>query len=98
MEPNSENHLSVIGVSLIRPILTLVESLASDKPVVPKEGKTCHRENGYSCAIVALAVFLQESALNRTRYVRGEDGKRICSTEYFTKISPDHELAADVAE
>ena len=94
----SENHVSVIGVSLIRPILTLIETLESQPPVKPNDVKTGDRENGYSCAIVALAVFLLESTLNRTRYVRGEDGKRISSTEYFTKISPDPELAADVEE
>lgn len=100
METNSESdtHVSVIGVSLIRPILTLVETLESDKPVAPKEVKAGDRENGYSCAIAALAVFLLESALNRTRYVRGEDGERISPTEYFAKISPDPELAADVEE
>lgn len=98
METNSETHVSVIGVSLIRPILTLVETLESQPPVEPNEVKTGDRENGYSCAIAALAGFLLESALNRTRYVRGEDGERISPAEYFAKISPDPELAADVEE
>ncbi len=98
METNSETHVSVIGASLIRPILTLVETLESQPPVEPNEVKTGDRENGYSCAIAAFAVFLLESALNRTRYVRGEDAKRISTTEYFAKISPDPEFAADVEE
>lgn len=98
METNSETHVSVIGVSLIRPILTLVETLESEKPVAPKEVKTGDRENGYSCAIAAIAVFLLESALNRTHYVRDEDAKRFNPTEYFVKISPNPKLAADVEE
>lgn len=98
METNSETHVSIIGVSLIRPILTLVETLESEKPVAPKEVKTGDRENGYSCAIAAIAVFLLESALNRTHYVRDEDAKRFNPTEYFVKISPNPKLAADVEE
>lgn len=97
MKIKTETYVSVIGVSLIRPILTLVETLEAQKPVVPNEVQTGLRENGYSCAITALAVFLLESALNRTRYVRRDKAERD-ATKYFAKISPDRELAADVEE
>lgn len=97
MKIKSENYVSVIAASLIRPILTLVETLEAQKPAVPNEVQTGLRENGYSCAITALTVFLLESALNRTRYVRGDKAERDAS-KYFTKISRDPELAADVEE
>lgn len=97
MKIKSENYVSVIAASLIRPILTLVETLEAQNPAVPNEVQTGLRENGYSCALTALAVFLLESALNRTRYVRRDKAQRD-ATKYFAKISPDPELAADVEE
>ncbi len=97
MKIKSENYVSVIAASLIRPILTLVETLEAQKPVVPNEVQTGLRENGYSCAITALTVFLLESALNRTRYVRRDKAERD-ATKYFAKISEEWELTADVEE
>lgn len=97
MKIKSENYVSVIAASLIRPILTLIETLEAQKPAVPNEVQTGLRENGYSCAITALTVFLLESALNRTRYVRGDEAERD-ATKYFANISADSELAAEIEE
>jgi hypothetical protein len=99
MTQNSQDYVSVIGFSLIQPVIALVEKLESSAVVEPNEVQTGQRENGYSSAVVALSVLLLESALHRTRYLR-KDGssEEISVAEYFRRISPDQNLALDVDE
>jgi len=91
----AEGYVSVVGISLVQPLLNLVETLESWSAVTPNEVQTVQRENGYSLAIVILGTILLESALNRTAYVRGEkpDGP-----DYFGRLSTDKQLVAEVEE
>jgi hypothetical protein len=99
MTQNSQDYVSVIGFSLIQPVIELVEKLESSAVVEPNEVHTGQGENGYSCAVVALTILLLESALNRTRYLRKDaNSERISVADYFSKISPDQNLALDVDE
>jgi len=95
MPKNENGYVSVVGHSLIQPILDLVENLESKPPVRPNEVQTGQRENGYSLAIIVLSAILFESVLNRTAYVRGEERS---GPDYFKEISPDKNTAAEVEE
>jgi hypothetical protein len=82
MTHNSQDYVSVIGFSLIQPVIELVEKLESSAVVEPNEVHTGQGENGYSCAAVALTILLLESALNRTRYLRKDaNSERISVAE-----------------
>jgi hypothetical protein len=95
MPKNENGYVSVVGHSLIQPILDLVEKLESKPPVHPNEVQTGQRENGYSLAIIVLSAILFESVLNRTAYVRGE---KQSGPDYFKEISPDKRTAAEIEE
>jgi hypothetical protein len=97
-EENS--YVSVVGHTLIQPMLVLVENLEAMSPMYPNEIKTGQHENGYSLAIIVLGALLFESALNRTAYVRQEEKKNRKRTPpgYFKKISPDKTVAAEIEE
>ena len=99
MEKNENGYVSVVGPALIQPIFDLVEKLESMEPVPPNEVKTGQRENGYSLAIIALGALLFESALNRTAYVRQDNEEdHLSAPDYFKKISPDTNAAAEIEE
>jgi DNA-binding FadR family transcriptional regulator len=53
-------------------------------------------ENGYAVSIVVLAVFVVESAVNRTRYVRNEH-KTESAVDTLKRLGAD-DLASDVEE
>jgi hypothetical protein len=72
MTPTSSGYVSVIGINYLHPLSSLLESLESLNPKGPNEVQASPLENGYSVAIIVLAVLLLESAINRTQYVRGE--------------------------
>jgi len=95
---NENGYVSVVGQALIQPILHLVEKLEVKPSVPPNEVQTGQRENGYSLAIVALSAMLFESALNRTAYVRQEEEENRKPPDYFKKISPDKNAAAEAEE
>jgi hypothetical protein len=95
MGQNENGYVSIVGQALVQPMFDLVEKLESKDPVLPNEVQTGQRENGYSLAIIVLGTILFESALNRTAYVREERGS---GPDYFKKISPDHDTAAEVEE
>ncbi len=88
-------YVSIVGQALFQPVLTLVETLDSLPVLVPNELQTGQGENGYSLAIIILAVVVLESALNRTAYVRGETPN---GPEYFAAICRDKQLSAEVEE
>ena len=96
-ESESLGYVSVIGMSLFHPILTLVEILESREAEEPNEVKTSDWENGLASAVVTLATFLLESALNRTSYMRGETVKGGL-VNFFREVSSDAELASAVEE
>jgi hypothetical protein len=98
MSTGSTGYLSIIGFSLIEPLFSLVETLEAAESKEPNEVQTGRQENGYSAAIVVLSVLLLESAINRVRYFKGEDGRIPAAAGYFTTISPDPELAKAVDE
>jgi hypothetical protein len=56
MEPRG--YVTSIGMSLIQPLLTLVEQLTSWEVASPNAVQTSARENGYAAAIIVLAVTL----------------------------------------
>jgi hypothetical protein len=90
--------IAIAGFSLIYPLLQLLETLETAPPVEPNEVQTRARENGYSAAIVVLSVFLLESAINRIRYYKKQEGRQPNPAEYFATISPTCELAKAVDE
>jgi hypothetical protein len=90
-------YLSIIGFTLIEPLLTLLETLEAASPKPPNEVQTGPWENGYSVAIVVLAVVLLESALNMIRRHERSSGRMHVAT-YFAKICPDPELAEAIHE
>ena len=72
MSTNSIGIITVIASSLLEPLAGLVAELESFPVVLANEVQVNSRENGYSCAVVSLSVVLFESALNRTKYRRGD--------------------------
>src|ERR1043165_8548891 len=97
MENNSTGYVSVIGINLIEPILALVEKLEAKRVVEPNEVQTSQPENGFACGIIVLSVFLLESAINRTKYVRGDKGKSDLR-KYFFMLSNDEVLSTLIDE
>ena len=99
MEPRG--YVTSIGMSLIQPLLTLVEQLTAWEVALPNDVQTSARENGYAAAIIVLAVMLLESAFNRTAYMR-QDSARRDPAEYFQQVSDAHgfpvAIAQDIAE
>ena len=80
-------------------MLNLLEELESTTATEPNEVQTGSQENGYSCAIVILAVLLLESALNRTRFIRNDNAsEHRAASAYFAHISSDRELAESITE
>jgi hypothetical protein len=97
MSSNSINIITVIAASLLEPLAGLVTELQSF-PVIPaNEVQGAPRENGYSCAVVALSVVLLESAINRTKYRRG-DGARSDPVNYFRSITAKPDLSDELDE
>src|SRR5258708_2075783 len=97
MKNNSTGYVSVIGFNLIEPILELVEKLESIRPAEPNEVQTAQHENGFSCGIIALSLFLLESAINRTKYVRGDKSKSDLK-KYFLMLSKNETVSNEIDE
>jgi hypothetical protein len=98
MENNPTGYVSVIGANLIEPILELVQKLEAKPIIEPNEVQTGPYENGFSCAIITLSLFLLESAFNRTKYIRGDNNDKSDLVQYFSKLFSDVELAKDIDE
>lgn len=98
MENIPTGYVSVIGENLIQPILNLVKELESKRIVEPNEVQTGQEENGFSCAIITLNLFLLESAFNRTKYIRGDNNDKSDMTQYFATLFDNVELINDVDE
>ena len=97
MKQNSPEYVSVVGFYLIQPLLDLVEKLRSLPSAEPNEALTVPFENGYSCAVILFTTVLLASVLVRTRYVR-DDASDTHVADFFSKISPNQDLAHDVNE
>lgn len=95
MEPRG--YVTSIGMSLIQPLLTLVEQLTAWEVALPNDVQTSEREKGYAAAIIVLAVTLLESAFNRTAYVR-QDPARRDPAEYFQQVSAAHRFPDTIAK
>jgi hypothetical protein len=98
MPTRSTGYLSIVGFSLVEPLLHLVDTLESMEPKEPSEVQTGGQENGYSAAIIVLSVLILESAINRVRYFREEEGRDPSAAKYFHTICPDPNLATAVDE
>jgi hypothetical protein len=98
MATKPHGYMTIIGFSLIEPILTLIKTLETAPPKTPNEVQMGRSENGYSAAIVALSVLLLESAINRIRYFERREGRKLTPAEYFKTICRDPELATAVDE
>jgi hypothetical protein len=95
----AHGYVSVIGLSLCRPLLRLLEDLEGLTTSPSTEVQASNPENGLSAAVVVLAVTLVESALNRTRYVRRNRPKRAeSSCNYFLRVTREIDLAAELEE
>ena len=66
------DYVSIIGTSLLQPIVNLFEDMDSLNLNEPNEVQASSLENGYSAAITALTVVIIESFISRTQYIRGE--------------------------
>jgi hypothetical protein len=91
-------YVTVIGANLIEPILMLIEELETKPATEPNEVQTGQRENGFSCAIITLSVFLLESAINRTKYIEKDKTPRGDIANYISELSKNVELGNDVDE
>ncbi len=98
MASDTPRIVSVIGINLLEAIVQFVEMLESTKLVEPGEVQAGPQENGFSCAIVTLCALVMESAINRTRYVRGEICDDDSVDKYFRKVTLHAELAEDIDE
>ena len=87
-------YVSVVFLSLLETIISLVETLESRKLVLPNEVQASQPENGLSTSIAALSVFLLESAINRTWYIRTNDLRHAIPED--TSRQPSQEPPADM--
>lgn len=97
MRTKSFGNISIVGFKLFQPIFDLVEKLESKTPNPPNEVQSGFDENGYSAAIIVLAVLILESAINRTKYFRKEI-TQTAAPKFFAKICDDINLIAEVKE
>ena len=67
-----EDYVSIIGTNYLFPLCTILERLHELQVRGPNEVQASPAENGYAAAAVVLTVFLLESMINRTLYVRGD--------------------------
>lgn len=74
---------------MIEPLLNLIEKLESETKNIgyPNEVQTSPREYGYCTAIIALAVIILESAVNRVRDIRQDESKP--AVQYLQAILSD---------
>src|SRR3989442_3352453 len=90
----ANKYVSVIGVALVTPLLHLLEDLHGIQSGPPNEVQASNPENGLAVGVVTAAVFIMESALNRTRYVRKNHPRGKPSTDYFKSVVGDDDAAA----
>jgi hypothetical protein len=69
----SQPYVSVLFQRLLQPLVSLCELLGQEGPG-PNEVQASAHENGYAASLVVLVAIVLESAVNRTRFVRGETG------------------------
>jgi len=91
-----QEYVPVFFSSLLQPIVDLFDNMEAREPRGPNEVQAASTENGYSLSIIVLTVFVLESALNRTRYVRNERGRESPVRVLDALGSPD--LAADLQD
>ncbi len=96
MPGDIHQYVSVLFGSLVQPIVDVLGILDRHGSRRPNEVQASTVENGYSVSVVALSVFLLESAVARSRHVRGEVGRRSAVDALKTLVSND--LAADAEE
>ena len=78
--------------------MELVQKLEAKPIIEPNEVQTDQYENGFSCAVITLSLFLLKSAFNRTKYIRGDNNDKSDVIQYLSKLFSDFELANDVDE
>ena len=79
MRSDAWPYISVIGDKLFQPILDLMEKLSLIRLGRPNEVQTSPAENGYSVAVVLLAVVMLESIVVCVRALRRETEPHISS-------------------
>jgi hypothetical protein len=97
MSTTSQGYVSIIGTNMLDSVVQLVETLESLPLAEPNEVQTNQLENGYSCALIVLAVVVLESVVNRTKYIRQDSNKNDIHV-YIAIITGETELAKDVDE
>jgi hypothetical protein len=97
MKGSEQDYLTVIGGNLLMPITKLLEALKLSGVRSVNEVQTSPFENGYSVAIILLAVIYLESTINRIKYIisseSGEDeGQGIKTLKLFRSEFPNSGL------
>jgi hypothetical protein len=91
----SQAYVSVLFQRLLQPIVSLCELLGPEGPG-PNEVQASAHENGYAASLIVLVAIVLESAVNRTRYIRGEAGRAVPAST-IRRLGAT-ELANDVEE
>lgn len=98
MEGQSANYVSFNTMNWFFPLFDLMDRLRGMKLGGSSEVQANAIDNGYSSAIIVLAVTVFESAVTRFRYCRKELAPNPKCAEYFRKLDVDHSLRDDVDE
>jgi hypothetical protein len=77
-------YASVIGISLLQPIVSLLKNFPSDYKTEGNDFQVTHFENSHCSAIILLTVVMFEATINRARLVDEIYG-RIHALDYLNK-------------
>src|SRR3989344_848989 len=94
----TEDYVSVIGTSYLFPIASLLDALLDLDPSGANEVQTSSKENGYSVAIIVLAVLMVESFVNRAQYLSPQAPRSHNPFEFVRFRYPHSEWADKVRE
>ncbi|KAA3642360.1 MAG: hypothetical protein DWQ07_25335 [Chloroflexi bacterium] len=90
-------YVSNILSSLFQSLTCLLDCLNSTPIVKPNEVQASVVENGFSCGIISIAVNLLESAINRSKYLKGQEPKGN-PVEYVREVTNDDKLSDELDE
>jgi hypothetical protein len=94
----SSNYVSFNTISLIYPLLDLMDHVKSMKLEEPNAVQANIIDNGYSSAIIVLAVTIFESAVMRVRFLRKQLDRKVSCADYFASQKIENRLRDHVEE
>ena len=87
-----QDYITIIGGNLISPIVKLLEALESSGVRSVNDVQTSPFENGYSAAIILLAIVSLESKINRISCITNSESKEERALSFFNNKFPDSRL------